>query len=47
MFHQHPVKIDIAGTVASIQDITADYLYKCYETFYHPSNMVLVHCRFC
>ncbi|NYF24293.1 EF-P 5-aminopentanol modification-associated protein YfmH [Sporosarcina sp. JAI121] len=41
MFHEHPVKIDIAGTVASIQDITADHLYECYETFYHPSNMVL------
>lgn len=41
LFHEHPVKIDIAGTVASIQDITADYLYECYETFYHPSNMVL------
>ncbi|MCZ2258761.1 EF-P 5-aminopentanol modification-associated protein YfmH [Sporosarcina sp. G11-34] len=41
MFHEHPVKIDIAGTVESIQDITADYLYECYETFYHPSNMVL------
>ena len=41
MFHEHPVKIDIAGTVESIQDITAEYLYECYETFYHPSNMVL------
>ena len=41
MYHEHPVKIDIAGTVESIQDITADYLYECYETFYHPSNMVL------
>src|SRR6185312_2151845 len=41
MFHEHPVKIDIAGTVDSIQEITADHLYECYETFYHPSNMVL------
>lgn len=41
MYHQHPVKIDIAGTVESIQDITADHLYLCHETFYHPSNMVL------
>ena len=41
MFHEHPVKIDIAGTVESIQDITAEHLYECYETFYHPSNMVL------
>ena len=41
LYHEHPVKIDIAGTVESIQDITADHLYECYETFYHPSNMVL------
>ncbi len=41
MFHEHPVKIDIAGTIESIEDITAEHLYECYETFYHPSNMVL------
>lgn len=41
MFHEHPVRIDIAGTVESIQEITAEHLYECYETFYHPSNMVL------
>lgn len=41
MFHNHPVKIDIAGTVESIANITKDMLYTCYETFYHPSNMLL------
>ncbi|MFC0188831.1 EF-P 5-aminopentanol modification-associated protein YfmH [Fictibacillus aquaticus] len=41
MFHNHPVKIDIAGTVESISHITKDMLYECYETFYHPSNMIL------
>lgn len=41
MYHNHPVKIDIAGTVDSIQKITADHLYLCHETFYHPSNMIL------
>ncbi|MFJ7747746.1 EF-P 5-aminopentanol modification-associated protein YfmH [Peribacillus sp. NPDC097295] len=41
MYHQHPVKIDIAGTVESIADITKDMLYDCYNTFYHPSNMLL------
>ncbi|MFJ5622043.1 EF-P 5-aminopentanol modification-associated protein YfmH [Peribacillus loiseleuriae] len=41
MYHNHPVKIDIAGTVESIADITKDLLYECYETFYHPSNMLL------
>src|SRR5699024_338075 len=41
MFHHHPVKVDIAGTVESIQQITKDDLYTCYETFYHPENMIL------
>lgn len=41
LYKNHPVKIDIAGTVESIQDITAEHLYTCYETFYHPSNMLL------
>ncbi|KHE67577.1 EF-P 5-aminopentanol modification-associated protein YfmH [Halobacillus sp. BBL2006] len=41
LYHNHPVKVDIAGTVDSIQKITKDDLYTCYETFYHPSNMVL------
>ncbi|MBB6452858.1 putative Zn-dependent peptidase [Salirhabdus euzebyi] len=42
LYHHHPVKIDIAGTVESIQQITKDDLYTCYETFYHPSNMILL-----
>ncbi|MDX8046999.1 pitrilysin family protein [Gracilibacillus sp. S3-1-1] len=41
LYQHHPVQIDIAGTVESIQDITKDDLYTCYHTFYHPSNMVL------
>ena len=41
MYHEHPVKIDIAGTVDSIQDINKELLYKAYNTFYNPTNMVL------
>lgn len=41
LYHEHPVKVDIAGSVESIYEITKDDLYLCYETFYHPSNMVL------
>ncbi|WP_404331534.1 EF-P 5-aminopentanol modification-associated protein YfmH [Mesobacillus maritimus] len=41
MFQKHPVKIDIAGTKESISHITKDMLYECYNTFYHPSNMLL------
>jgi predicted Zn-dependent peptidase len=42
LYHQHPVRIDIAGTVDSIADITPEVLYRCYRTFYHPANMVLL-----
>ena len=41
MYKSHPVKIDIAGTIESISKINKDLLYTCYETFYHPSNMLL------
>ncbi|MBP1968039.1 putative Zn-dependent peptidase [Virgibacillus natechei] len=41
MFEKHPVNIDIAGTVKSINTITKDDLYTCYNTFYHPANMTL------
>lgn len=41
MYHNHPVKIDIAGTVESIAQIDEDLLYKCYNTFYNLNNMVL------
>lgn len=41
MYKTHPVRIDIAGTVESIAEITPELLYKCYETFYNFSNMVL------
>ncbi len=41
LYHNHPVKIDIAGTVESIAGITKELLYECYNAFYHPSNMLL------
>lgn len=41
LYPQSPLSIDIAGTVESISQITAQDLYLCYETFYHPSNMNL------
>ncbi|MDT0742333.1 insulinase family protein [Staphylococcus epidermidis] len=41
MYSKHPIRVDIAGSVESIYEITKDDLYLCYETFYHPSNMVL------
>ena len=41
MYQKHPVHIDIAGTVESIGTITKETLYTCYNSFYHPSNMLL------
>ncbi len=41
MYINHPVKIDIAGTVESIQPINKELLTTCYDTFYNSSNMVL------
>ncbi|WP_430509370.1 EF-P 5-aminopentanol modification-associated protein YfmH [Gottfriedia solisilvae] len=40
LYGKHPVRTDIAGTVESISNITKELLYTCYETFYHPSNML-------
>ncbi len=44
MYKENPIKIDTAGTIESISKITPDVLYKCYNTFYHPSNMTMVVC---
>ncbi len=41
LYHCHPVRKDIAGTVESIAKITPEYLYRCYRTFYNLHNMVL------
>ena len=41
LYHNNPVKVDIAGTVESISTISKDLLYECYQTFYRPDNMVL------
>ena len=44
MYKVHPVKLDITGTIETISKIDKDILYKCYNTFYNPSNMTLVVC---
>lgn len=41
LYHNHPVRIDIAGTVESIAEITPELLYRCYNTFYNLNNMVM------
>jgi predicted Zn-dependent peptidase len=41
LFQNHPVKKDIAGTIESISKINKETLYTCYNTFYHPANMIV------
>ena len=42
MYHNNPIKLDTTGTIETIAGINKEILYKCYNTFYNPSNMVLV-----
>ena len=42
LYINNPVKHEIVGSVASIAKITPDILNLLYNTFYTPSNMVLV-----
>lgn len=41
LYHNHPVKVDIAGTEQSIAEIDARLLRRCYDKFYQPDNLVL------
>ena len=41
MYHVHPVRNDIAGSLESIAQITPEELYLCYSSFYRPDSMVL------
>ncbi len=41
LYKNHPVKIDIAGTVESIRKITKEDLLTCYNSFYVPKNMTV------
>ena len=41
MYQNHPVRNNIAGTVESIEEITAETLKLCHDTFYDPSNLIV------
>ena len=41
LYQQHPVAVDIAGTVETVNRTDKDMLELCYNTFYHPSNMMI------
>jgi predicted Zn-dependent peptidase len=42
MYRRHPVRLDIGGTVESIQAVTPETLDLCYRAFYAPANVTLV-----
>jgi predicted Zn-dependent peptidase len=44
MYEHHSIRRNICGTKESISEITPEILYKCYNAFYNPHNMVLVVC---
>jgi len=39
MYHYHPIKMDIGGSVESVQSITMEDLKLCYQSFYTPDRM--------
>lgn len=41
LYHHNPVRVDIAGTVETIADITDRTLYDCYDVFYNNANLTL------
>ena len=41
MYKYNARKEDVVGSIESINSITKDILYMCYNTFYHPNNMYL------
>ncbi|MCI8548753.1 MAG: insulinase family protein, partial [Bacilli bacterium] len=44
MYHNNPIRIDIAGTKESISKIDEKTLYTIYNNFYVPENMAIAIC---
>ena len=42
IYHKHPRRIDIGGSVEEIYKITKEDLYTCYNSFYSPNNMFIL-----
>lgn len=40
-YKNHPIRYDIGGYPDTVSKITKEDLYKCYNTFYSPDNMIL------
>ncbi len=41
LYEHHPIRDQVAGSIESIAEITAETLYNCHKAFYAPSNMAL------
>ncbi len=41
MYHKHPVREDVAGSIESVHSTTREQLQMCYDSFYTPENMIL------
>ena len=44
LYERHPVRVDIAGSEASIARITPEILYAAHAAYYRPDNMALIVC---
>ena len=42
IYHEHPRRVDIGGSIPEIMKITKEDLYTCYNSFYSPNNMFLL-----
>lgn len=42
IYHVHPRRIDIGGSIPEIMKITKEDLYTCYNSFYSPNNMFVL-----
>jgi len=42
LYAKNPVRNGVAGTKESVMSINRETLMKCYDTFYHPSNMMII-----
>ena len=41
LFHKHPIRVPILGSLESIRQITPEKLHLCHRAFYTPGNMHL------
>ena len=42
VYHKHPRRIDIGGSIPEVLKITKEDLYTCYNSFYSPNNMFVL-----